>query len=539
MAQKIGLLISDEILQGIPGYDPFRNSDPFYFDHQSAANAIQFIETCLTHVKGDLAGELFLLEDWQKAIIANLFGWKRKSDDTRRYRECFFFVPRKNGKSLLASAICNLVLFCDGEPGAEIYAAASEREQASLVWNASKQQILNEPTLGKHAKIYMKSIVIPETNSFFKPISADAKSAHGFNAQLVCIDELHALGSSDLVEVLMTSTGARKQPLIVHITTSDFERVSICNSKHDYASKVRDGIIEDPYFLPIIYEAKLEDDWTDPEIWKKANPNLGISISMEYMERECQRARDEPSYENTFKRLHLDIRTEQAVRWISMESWDDCAGTIHPRHLKGKSCFGGLDLSSTIDLSAFVLYFPGSHACLCWFWSPKENALEREKRDGVSYLTWERQGFMDLTPGAVIDYRHIRQKIKDLSNIYDIREIGYDRSNARQMCIAMAEEDELPMIEFRQGGESMNEPCKYLEGLLHARKIQHGDNPILRWMASNVTVRENHVGNIMIDKKKSSEKVDGMVSLVMGIGCAIVDLKPSGSIYETRGLVTL
>ena len=314
-----------DTLRLIPGYDPFATSGDCEFDIAEADRCFMFFERLLCHAKGEKAKTAFLLEPWQKAILANLFGWKRPNG-TRRYRECLIYLPRKNGKTLLASGVANYMLFGDGEKGSEIYCAASDREQASLLFDVARQQVLNEPTLATRCEVFQKSIVVKKSNSSFKTVSADASSAHGYNGHCIIIDELHAQPNRELVDVLMTSTGARTQPLVIHLTTADYMHPSICNEKYEYASKVRDGIMQDPSFLPVIYEASATDDWTSPETWRKANPNLGISISEEYLARECQRAKETPTYENTFKRLHLNLRTEQNVQWLPMDRWDACGG---------------------------------------------------------------------------------------------------------------------------------------------------------------------------------------------------------------------
>ena len=301
-------------LRLIPGYDPFTAAGDCTFDEDAAKHAVGFFEDCLTHVKGELAGQYVLLAPWQQAVVGNLFGWKRP-DGTRRYREAFIFVPRKQGKTLIASGLALYSFFCDGEPGAEIYCAAADRDQAKLLWDVARRQIMAEPVLANACRLYQHSIVIDSMGSSFKAISADAHTKHGYNSHFVVVDELHAQPNSELVDVLLTSTGARRQPMVVYLSTSDFERPSVCNQKHEYAAKVRDGIIDDPYFLPVIYEASRDDDWTDPEVWAKVNPNLGVSLSLEYLERECRRAQETPSYENTFKRLHLNIRTQSTAAW--------------------------------------------------------------------------------------------------------------------------------------------------------------------------------------------------------------------------------
>ena len=532
----------DAVLKSIPGYCPFETAEEGeWFDYEQAFLSSDFIETCCSHTKGVLAGEKIHLEDWELAIVWNMFGWK-KADGNRRYREVFLFVPRKNGKSLLIAAVGNYLFFCDKEKGKEIYCAAAESGQASLVWSMAKQQVLYENELEKRCKIFnaSKSITNETDGSFFRPISADADTKHGFNAHGILFDELHAQRNSELMDVLLTSTGARTQPIVIYMTTSDYEREgSPCNMKHDYASKVRDGIIKDSSFLPVVYEADREDDWTDPKIWGKANPNLGVSVTSEYLERECKRAQESPAYQNTFKRLHLNIRTEQDVRWLLMDKWDACTGDLDPEILKGKVCYGGLDLASTSDLCAFSLFFPEFKATLNWFWVPKMSAVERLERNRIPYLTWGQEGHMELTPGNVADYDLIRERILSIAEQYQMKELAIDRWNSTQLQTQLLDEG-VEVVPFGQGFAQMSAPTKELERLIIANELTHFGDPVLRWNASNVSVETDAAGNLKPSKKKSTEKIDGIVSLIMAIGRAVVQSNLDGSsIYEDRGMVIL
>jgi len=345
----------DALIMGIPKYDPYHNAEKFKFDYEAAQLAIDFWPEFLTHVKGEWAGNPFVLEDWQKAIIANLFGWK---DDNgfRRYRRVLQFVPRKNGKSPFGAGLICQIYHTDDEKGMEIYSAASESDQASLVFNTAKQMMLNDIDLSKNVTAQRYSIFKNhDPLSVYRYISADAKSKHGYNTHLAVIDELHVC-ERDLIEVFDTSISARRQPLIVYLTTSDYERESICNEVYDYSKNVLSGTYTNPRFLPIIYEASKEDDWKDPDVWYKANPNLGISKKLDYMETECQKAIDSPMYLNSFLRLDLNVKTEQATRFFNMDLYDACCEELPD--LRGKPCFGGLDLSSTLDVTAFSLVFP-------------------------------------------------------------------------------------------------------------------------------------------------------------------------------------
>lgn len=515
-----------ELFTLLPGYDPEDTAGSNRFSSQIADAAVAFVETQLCHIEGEHAGKPLKLERWQQAIVGCVFGWFTP-DGTRRYREIFQYIPRKNGKSTMLGALINLVAFADNEPGAQIYSAAADREQAALVYRQAKGMCLLNPELETKVKIYstFKSIEYPG-GTVYKALSSDADTKHGFNSHFVAVDELHAHYSRDLVDVLQTSMGSRRQPILWHITTADFDRQSICNEKYDYASKVRDGVIKDASFLPVIYEAKPDDDWTSPEVWQKANPNLGISISREYFERECKRAQDVPSYTNTFLRLHLNIRTQNDVKWLALDKWDQCGGVIEPDALAGRPCWGGLDLSSKTDLTALVLIFPPTeddpkYRVLPHFFAPEDGARKREHRDRVPYMTWARQGYMTLTDGDVVDYEHVKQSIRDARDKYDVQEIAYDPWNATQIALQLQDEG-AAMVQFGQGFRSMTEPTKELEKLVISGGLAHGGNPVLRWMASNTTVEVDAAGNIKPSKKKSTERIDGIVALVMALGRTLV-----------------
>ncbi len=509
----------------IPGYDPVATAPAcWWFDSKLADKVIRFFATMLTHIEGKLAGKPFELMPWQAAHIGCAFGWKRP-DGTRRYREVFDFEPRKNGKTTKLGGLINLVAYCDNEPGAQIYSAAAEREQASLVYRQAKGMVLNNPELLQHAKMYatMKSIEYPN-GVVYKALSADAETKHGFNTHFVVVDELHAQPNRHLVDVLVTSTGSRRQPLIWYITTADFDRPSICNEKHDYACKVRDGIIADPSFLPVIYEIARDADWKDERVWRQANPNLGVSVSLEYLQRECKRAQEIPAYENTFRRLHLNQKTETDTRAVPMDAWDACTDQVSVSDLAGAECYAGLDLSTTTDLSACVLLFPddeGGYAVLPFFWAPADNARKRQLRDRVPYETWARHGYLKLTDGNVIDYDVIRADLAAIRDKYNVREIAADRWNATQL-ITQLTGDGAEVVAYGQGFRDMTAPTKELLKLVTAGQLRHGGNPVLRWMAANLSTETDAAGNLKPSKKKSTERIDGMVALIMSLGRALL-----------------
>lgn len=538
----------DRIILGLLRYDPHAQAADCVFEVNAARRAIRFFETQLSHVKGELAKQPFLLEHWQQAIVANLFGWKR-GDGTRRYREAFIFVPRKNGKTPLAAGIILYCLFRDGEPGAEIYGCASEYKQASLVFEHARGMVRQNPAMKELCKLYegqAKAIQMIADFSTYRVVSRDAGSAHGFNTHAYVVDELHTLPDSELIDTLETSTGARRQPLAILITTSDYEREdSPCNAKYDYACRVRDGIINDSSFLPVIYGASIDDDWTDPKVWAKANPNLGVSLSYDYLAGMCRKAQESPRFLNTFLRLHLNIRTQQDVRWLDMHRWDACAGEpVKLEDYSGRQCWAGLDLASTRDLTALVMVFPESDGTLTLvpvFWIPRDRALEREKRDRVPYVTWIREGWIRGTAGDTMDYAAIRRDINELTTEHKItfKEIALDRLfQGDQLGQELSNDDGFNVIAHGQGFLSMAAPTKRFEELVLDGSLRHGGNPVLRWHASNVSVELDAAGNMKPSRKKSSEKIDGIVAAIMGVARAVARVQRR-SVYEDRGLLVV
>lgn len=526
----------------IPGYNPWADPGDSHFDEEAAQTAIDFFHEVLQHIEGSLAGSAFKLEPWQQAIVGNLFGWKRTDSmgrEVRRYREALIYVPRKSGKTPLAAGIALYCLFCDNEPGAQCYCAAADRDQATYLFRHAKGMIEAEQLLSERCVVYKatRSIALEDDGSGLKVLSADADTKHGGNSHLVIVDELHAQPNRDLVDTLQTSFASanRAQPLLLFITTADFDRPSICNEKHAYAGKVRDGILSDPAFLPVIYEASIDDDFSDPATWAKANPNLGVSVSAEYMARECKRAQESPAYLNTFLRLHLNVKTQNDVAWVDMSKWDECGKLpVDLASLEGRDCWGGLDLSSTTDVSAFVLVFPDDPGYIVapFFWIPGDNAIQRERRDRVPYLTWARQGLIELTEGNVVDYDVLRAQIGELSKRFRIKGIMADRWNASQLTTQLMG-DGLHVELFGQGYSSMNSPTKELEKLIKSVKLSHGGQAVLRWMASNLTVEVDAAGNVKPSKAKSTERIDGMVALIMALGGATSG-KPAESKWDFK-----
>lgn len=501
----------------------------FHFDKESADRAVEFFQRWLKHQKGEFAGRPLKLDEWQAdEIIRPLFGWKRK-DGTRRYRTAYVEIPRKNGKTTLAAGVGIILTFADNEPGAEVYSAAADREQAAIAFDLARSMVESEPALRKRAEVYRRSIVVPATGSSYKVLSADARSKHGFNAHGIIFDEVHAQPNRELYDVLHTSTGARRQPLEFLITTAGiYDPESIAWQLHSYAERVLSGEIDDPSFLPVIYGAPKEADYRDPKVWAAANPGMGISVKSDYLAAEAKRAEEEPSYENTFRRLHLNQWTEQVTRWIKKEEWAKCATQMPD--LAGRICYPALDLSTTTDISALTLDFPPAsdeepHHLLTFFWCPENKVRKASLTDRVPYDAWVRDGFMEATPGDVIDYAFIRRRVNELSKKYQFGPFAYDPWNAMQLALQLGDEDGFTMAEHRQGFISMNEPSKEFERLVISKKIRHGNNPVMNWMISNVALQTDSAGNIKPSKDKSTGRIDGVVAAVMSVGMAYRNTK--------------
>lgn len=526
----------DELIRLIPAYDPVATAGDCVFDGNAAQFAIDFFHQRLRHVEGTYAGKPFILMPWQQALVANLFGWTRP-DGTRRYRQSLVYVARKNGKTTLAAGILLYMLFCDNEPGAQVISAAADRAQAALVFRQAAGMVRQDSILRRAARIYIHSIVRCDGISTYKTISADAYTKHGFNCHAAVIDELHAQPNRELVDTITTSTGSRRQPLVLMITTADYERESICNEIHDYAIRVRDRIFDDPAFLPVIYEAPKDADWKDPAVWAAVNPNLDVSLQREYLEMECRRAQETPGYENAYKRMHLNMRTEQSKRWLKMERWDLCGGAVDAEGLKGADCYAGLDLGATSDLTSLCLLFPCDEGfkALWWHWCPREVALLRDRKDRVPYMAWAQQGWLELTEGDEMDYGHIRKRINEIAQEYHIRDLAADRLfQGAQLCQNLVS-DGFEVVPFGQGFYTMAAPTTEFERLVNKGGLRHGDNPMMKWQASNVAVKMDEAGNLKPDKAKSADKIDGIVAAIMALGRATQGGDPR-SIYETGGI---
>ena len=544
MLSGISFCIGGDELRKLTDYKPTRfMAENAHYDKAAADYAVGFIE-CLCHTKGTWAGKPFELIDWQERIIRDLFGIL-KPNGYRQFNTAYIEIGKKNGKSELAAAVALLLCCGDGEERAEVYGCAADRQQASIVFEVAADMVRMCPALGKRVKILasQKRMVYLPTNSFYQVLSAEAYSKHGFNIHGVVFDELHTQPNRKLFDVMTKGSGdARMQPLYFLITTAGTDTQSICYETHQKAKDILEGRKIDSTFYPVIYGAKEDEDWTDPEVWKRSNPSLGITVGIDKVQAACDSARQNPAEENSFRQLRLNQWVKQSVRWMPMDKWDACAAPVDAEELKGRVCYGGLDLSSTTDVTAFVLMFPPTEedepfAVLPYFWIPEENLELRVRRDHVPYDVWQKQGFLMTTEGNVVHYGFIEKFIEELGEKYNIREIAFDRWGAVQM-VQNLEGMGFTVVPFGQGFKDMSPPTKELMKLTLEKKIAHGGHPVLRWMADNIFIRTDPAGNIKADKEKSTERIDGVIALIMALDRAIrCGNDVSASIYDERGIL--
>ena len=533
-------LSMEDVILLIPGFDPHRESEGFFFDAELAQRAVDFIHQCCTHVEAEWSGRPFIMDLWQQAIVANLFGWV-DGEGLRRFREVFVLVPRKNGKTLLASAIVLYLLFCDEEPGAQIYSTAADLTQASIVFDNAEKMIENDEELEEMCRIYSttRCVQLLEDNSSYRALTKAPKSKHGFNTHAYVMDELHAQANREMLDVLNTSMRSRRQPVKFIITTRDFAGPSICNEKQDFALGVCKGLVSAPRFLPVLYFAEGVEDWKSEEVWRKANPGFGISIKPDAMKDDLTEAEQSAGFQNEFKRLYLNMETQATAAAYDLEQWEECKRAYTSRDLEGEVCYGGLDLASTRDLTAFVLWFPEKHQCLAWFWVPEKSAYRRDDRDRTTYAAWATGGYLTLTDGEVLDDLRVVDDIVALSENYDIQSIAFDRMGAVSIVNAL-QRYKLEVTSFGQGFVSMSAPTKELDRLIGHRAAGHNGHPVLRWCIGNAVFKQNESGQVKLDKARSREKIDGAVALVMAIGESMTGSgKRRKSVYSGRGMRTL
>lgn len=509
---------------------------------EEANHRLQFFPDMLV-LDGDIP---FNLRDWQAFVVGSLFGWYNL-EGGRRFRTSYVETGKGSGKTPLAAGIGLLGLIADRLDAAEVYSAATDREQAKICFLDAKRMVERSPELTDVLTPGAVSLVYPDRSGVFRPVSSEHKGLDGKRVHIALIDELHEHPSSIVADKMRAGTKKDPNALIFEITNSGYDRESVCWKHREYSRQILEGTIQDDSWFAYVCALDEGDDWRDEAVWPKVNPSLPDLPGLPYLRGQVREAVGMPSRENIVKRLNFCIWTEQSDRWLPMELWDSCAGDVPDAALLGRPVFLGLDLASTTDLCALAMLFPwedGQFVLRCRFWMPKDNVRKRVQQDRVPYDVWIRDGLVGATDGNITDYDVIRERIFGEASRYNVRDLAYDRWNANQLITQLQSawpEHKEPYAArqlhgFGQGFASMSAPTKEFEKLLLGRKLLHGGNPVLRWMASNVAVRQDPAGNFKPDKASSTERIDGIVAAIMALGRAM--LRPqTGSIYETRGMI--
>ena len=511
------------------------NSSWEYCYSEAMANRAYGFISALRHTKGEFAGQRFNIQPFQEFFIKVLFGWQRK-DGGRRFRKAYLEIARKNGKTELAAAIAVYCFLCDAETGAEVYTAATTRDQARIAFETSKvflkQLKADSKTFNKLVNVLKYNCNVPNTNSKMESVSADADTLDGLNPHCAIIDEYHAHKTSDVLEVMETGMGSRTQPLLLITTTAGFNRESPCYQFRKVMVDILEGRKIDNSVFPLLFCLDEGDDWQDKKNWTKSNPNLGVTPYISYMDDQYQKALNEGAAKQIqFMTKNLNVWTTTSSIWISNSYVEQTRLFISDEQLTNKKCFAGLDLASTRDIAALVLCFPiqaglDKPHIKSYFFCPEDNVRERSLADGVPYVQWAQDGHLIMTEGNVTDYDFIKSKVIELTAKYKIECIAFDRWNASQLVIQLTN-DGANMKPFGQGFTSMSAPTKEVEKLFLSNEITHDANPVMEWMLTNVMLRFDPAGNIKIDKAKSTEKVDGPVAMVMAYAQIMVEDRPT------------
>lgn len=510
----------------------------WYFDKKAAMRAIRFIEK-LKHTKGEWVGQRFRLEPWQQFVLWNIFGWKN-ADGMRRFRYAYIEIARKNGKTALSAGIGLYMLFADGESRPEVYSAATVKDQAKICFSDAVE-IVKATDLKNYLTPYRNSIVYELKGGTMKPLSSDYGTHDGLNPSCGIIDEFHAHKDSGMFDVIKSAFGARRQPLMFIITTAGFDKSGVCYAYRENVIKVLRGVNEDDSLFGIIYTLDDKSEWDDPKMWIKANPNLGVSLSADYLADQVKDAKNRPEAVRNVMTKNVDLWVDAERTWILDDVWLKCIGTTDPADLKGCACWGGLDLSNVSDITAYVLLFHENDRfqLLPHFWIPEEKMLEKVRKENINYDKWAAEGYVTVTPGNVIDYDFVKADILRIVADYDLRTSAYDRWNSSQTIIDLQNEG-MECNPFGQGYGSMSAPTKEFEKLVLTGKIEHFGNPVLRWMLASTLVKTDPAGNIKPDKEKSTQKIDGIVASIMALGeWMTAQANDESNPYENRGLLTL
>lgn len=507
---------------------------PYYFDATRAARAVDLFQ-CQRLALGESSGKPFILMPWQAAIVTLLYGWRAKETHLRRFKKVYIKVARGNAKTEFLAGIGNMAFIFEGIKDAQVFWAATKREQAKIGYLRQRRMlellIKDYPKLGSkigfsHTRVFQKDGL-----GFVLPLGKDSKTEDGFSPYCALIDEYHAHPTADMVNVMESGMVKHRAPLLCIITTAGFNPESPCARFEEVCKRVLLGHAKAPFLLPFIYDLDEGDAWDDESVWIKANPSLGYTVTLEALRLECEKAKAEGEHKRVdFCRKNLNIWAKSFKSWIPPDVFAANGDAFNVDELEGAACFGALDLSRSRDLTALVLFFPsvngGKHKILCRFWCPEKNAIDREKVDGTPYLEWARNGYIELTPGDVIDTDYIYKAIIETLNKYNVHSIAFDRFGALPLISKINKEfGYLPRTQtkcvlepYAQTPPHFHTPMLEIEKMFYQNKVMHASNPVLKWMFQNVCLRTDANGNMAIDKHKSADKVDGVVALVMAVG---------------------
>lgn len=532
------ILASEAVIQAAQRHVDDLRRDDIFFIAERAQFAIDFSRQ-LKHTKGRWAGDPIVLLPWQEFIAGSLFGWY-KPDGSRRFHEAYVSTAKKSGKTTFAAVIGLIMAFFDGEEGSEVYAAATKKDQANIVFFAAKQMVEKSEYLRRRIQVLANNLSSSETNSFFKSLGQDRDNIDGINTHCAICDELHAWPKRALWDTLETSTAARHQSLVFSITTAGYDRKSLCRERYDFGKRVLSGTAVDDAMFVFIAELDKDDDWRDETVYIKANPSLGVTHGLEPMLAARDKAIKIPGEQNSFRRYRLNEWTEQASRWLDLALWDIGGDYFAIKSLAGRKCWAGLDLGRVRDFSALVLVFPAEKEgekikVVPYFWIPEQSVTDRLLEGQTDFAVWVEEGWIKTTPGNSTDFRFIEHDILEIAETFELQELAYDRWATGEL-INNLEEEGLELLPHGQGYASMSGPTDEVERLLLAEELQHAGHPVLRWMAENVVVREDPAGNKKPDKEQSGDKIDGIVGMIMGLSSWYQNPdteKPS--VYEERG----
>ncbi len=501
-----------------PGASPVEKPEGVHFDRDAAQAAVDFIEETCRHYKGRWAGTKLYLLPWEDVIVREVFGWKNK-DGTRLYRIAYVEAPRKSGKTTLAAGIALYLAHADGEAAPEVFFAAYDRDQAKLCYDDARHITEQSPELSGRTATYLSRNsmeLLDNPGGFLKILSHETAKQYGLNIHALIFDELMTQRNREFWDMVTTSEGSREQPLIFAITTAGWDLQSVCFEQHSRTENIAEGTAEEPTFLGVIYGADMDADWTDEKVWKNANPSLGETVKVDYYRRKCKSAQNQPTEQNAFRTLLLSQWVGQAERFLDIEVWD--GNEAKPGPPANRVAFGGLDLSSTTDMTAYFVIAEdnGKLDCYPYVFLPEDKLIERERRDRAPYSLWAREGLLTLTPGNVVDYAYVKSVIFKSAEEFDLMDISYDRWNATQIVTEL-EEEGIEMVKIGQGFAGLSAPTKELLRMLMEFKFRHGGNKLLRWTANAVAVQTDPAGNLKPDKSKSNQRIDPVVAMIMAL----------------------